>query len=92
MMQHFSLDLTAWCCMGFGKDANRGTNAMTLAHDAYRYVTREYKNPFAHVRKMDRKHGTYEWVRAWMIAMTVCKAHSDQCAYVVIGKIEDALK
>lgn len=20
---------------------------MTLAHDAYRYVTREYKNPFA---------------------------------------------
>lgn len=65
---------------------------MTLATDAYRYVTRNYKDNFAHLRKMERKHGTYEWVRAWRIAMTVCKAHSDQCAAVVIGKIEDALR
>lgn len=64
----------------------------TLALDAYRYVTREYKHPFAHARKMERKHGSYEWVRAWMIAMTVCKDNRDQCAAVVIGKIEDALR
>ncbi len=65
---------------------------MTLAYDAYRYVSRDYANLSAQCAKMERKHGSYEWVRAWMIAMTVCTANRDQCAAVVIGKIEDALK
>jgi len=64
----------------------------TLALDAYRYVSREYTNPAAQCAKMERKHGTVDWLMAWSIAMTVYKSNSDQCAAVVVGKIEERLR
>lgn len=77
---------------GLGKDANRGTNAMTLALDAYRYVSRDYANLSAQCVKMAKRHGGDAWMDATMIASEVYHANRHECAAVVIGKIEDALR
>lgn len=65
---------------------------MNLSYDAYRYVSRDYANPAAQCTKMARRHGGDAWMDATMIASEIYHANRDQCAAVVICKIEESLR
>lgn len=62
-----------------------------LALDAYRYVSRTYKDNAAQNRKMERKHGA-AWNRAVIVAgQNVYHYGYDMCAADIVDRIEKTL-
>lgn len=60
-----------------------------LALDAYRYITRNYKDNAAQDRKMRRKHGA-AWTSAVIAAYYTVTNHGHEwCIARILSRIED---